>query len=351
MAAVGESVLPKESELAIHYGVSLTTIRSAMGELKRKQLVRAIPGKGTFVVPQVEGGRLTLILCGNISHPYTAVATQVILDESRVRGQPATVTVIEEDGDELDWRRIGFSPKDVGGMLTVGQVFSPACVASVRRQGVPVVVLGDLRAPIRAQPVCHQVMADSRAAAYLATRHLLRAGHQRILLACWGGGTAWGAEQARGCQDALAEEGLPYDEALRIDLPSVQFDPATGHYIESLGSLQDRLDATLEAPDAPTAVIHGAALDVQLREMLHIYFHDRFAPAAVVGLSATEIMQRGYSNGEEAWASAMPLRDLVRLALDLLRDADANAAPLRMIVDGHRMWRRDTGGWHVHEEC
>lgn len=341
MAAAGEAALPKESELATQYGVSMKTIRSAMHDLKRQRLVKAIPGKGTFVVPKSERQQLTVVFCRNISHPYSAVATQVIMDELRARDMPGAVSVLDEP--RVPWSSLGFAPRDVGGILALGQHLDPAWLGELFEAGTPLVVLDDFGGSLRLPPRCHQVLSDSRAASFLAARHLLQAGHRRMLLACWGGNSVWGADLLRGHREALGEAGIAFDPALHIDLPIVRFDTAPAHYIEALGGVQTQLDALLTAPDAPTAVIHSSSMEIQLREMLHTYFHDRFDTAACVALCAQEHLERGYREGGEAWAAAMPYRRLVNLALDLLRAPPA--APLRLIVDGFRMWHRAEGRW------
>lgn len=348
MAAAGESALPKELDLARDYGVSLKTIRGALSDLKRKGVLRSVPGKGSFVVPEHARQRLTLVLCRDITHPYAAVATQTVLKLMRERGLPATLSIVEEG--RSDWSRLGFSPRDVGGILAFGAGLDPVWLASLRRDGVPVAVLGDFISRTRQHATVHQVTPDNRAASYLATRHLLQAGHRHVLHACWGGANiSWGRELARGYREALEEAGIPFNPAHQLSPPVVRFD-LPGNLIQPLGSLQEELDHVLSGPEAPTAVVHNASLQRQAQEMLHSYFHDRFDPAgAVVALSHTEVLESGFRDGATMWSVAMPFRDVAELALRLLTDRGTDAAPMQATVNTYRLWRRDEGRWRPTE--
>jgi hypothetical protein len=348
MVAAREMDLPKESELAREYGVSLKTVRTALEDLKRERVVRSVPGKGTFVVPEGERQRLTLVCCRGITHPFGAVATQTALDVLRERGMPAVVAVVASG--RADWASLGLAPRDLGAVLSVGSGLEQAWTAELRREGVPVIVLGDRLRPMREAPTCIEVLPDSRASSFMATRHLLRAGHRRVLLACWGGDdVAWGRDLVRGYREALEEAGVPFEPSHVLTPPSVKFDvaPATPHYIENLGALQGTVDRMLADPDAPTAVVHNAALQLQAQEMIHSYFHDRFDPASTVALSCLEILEAGYRNGSDAWAVAMPYRDIVSLALDTLAKGGAEAAPVRLFIDKFQVWRRAGGHWRL----
>ena len=345
MASAGETVLPMEKELATEYDVSVRTVRTALKDLKHERVLRSVPGKGTFIVPTTARKRLTLVLARGITHPVSAVATKTILDVLREHGAPATVSVVENG--RSDWASLGFAPRDVGGVLALGGAMDPAWLAELRGDGVPVVVLGDFACATRQPPLCHQIIPDNRAASYLATRHLLRAGHRRVLLACWGSETAWGRDLMRGYREALEEAGIPVDPAHVLALPSVHFDPTTAHYIEDLGVIQEGVDRMLAGPDAPTAVVHNSALQIQAQAMMRTYFHDRFDPASAVAVSYVELLESGYLNGDEAWAVAMPYRDLVSLALGLLENGNANDAPALMTVDKYCLWRRTEGRWRV----
>lgn len=343
MTAAGETFLPKEQELAQQYDVSLKTIRTALKDLKLSGVLRPVPGKGTFIVPATDRQRLTLVICRNITHPVAAVTTQTILNALRERGMPATISVVENG--RSDWPSLGFSPRDIGGVVALGSAMDPTWLAEMRRDGVPVAVLGDFAGTARQPPVCHQVIPDSHAATFLATRHLLQTGHRHILMACWGGDSAWGRDLTRGYRESLEEAGIPYDPAFVLSPPNVHVDPSAAHYIEEFGEMQESIDQLLSGPHAPTAVIHNSSLQAQAQAMLHSYFHDRFDLANAVALSHSELLESGYRNGTETWAVSMPFRDLVNMALDLLADKNQADTPALLTVDKYRLWHRTEGQW------
>jgi DNA-binding GntR family transcriptional regulator len=49
--------LPSITHLEQEFGVARGTVRKVLGKLKADGLLRAIPGKGTYVVPRSERGR------------------------------------------------------------------------------------------------------------------------------------------------------------------------------------------------------------------------------------------------------------------------------------------------------
>ncbi len=345
MAAAGETVLPKERELAVEYGVSLQTVRTALKDLKQERVLRSIPGKGNFIVPLADRQRLTLVLSSNLNHPVSVMATETILNMLRERGKPATVSVVENG--RSDWATLGFSPRDVGGVLALGSDMDASWLAELRRDGVPVVVLGDYRCQVRQLPVCNQVIPDARSASYLATRHLVQTGHRRVLLSCWGGELAWGRDLTRGYREALNEAGIPFNVGDILVPPDVTIDPTAAHYVEALGQLQVSVDRILAGPDAPTAVVHNSALQLQIQQMMHAYFHDHFDMTSVIALSHVELLETGYRNGDESWAVAMPYRDLVSMALDLLGAKKPDDTPMLLTMDEYRLWRRTEGRWQM----
>lgn len=341
----GKMTLPKERELAMHYGVSVRTVRSALNELKQKRILHSIPGKGTFIVPESKRKQLTLVLANNISHPFTAAATEIILDVLREQNMPATISVV--GNEQVNWDSLGFSPDDIGGIIILAPAINEKELANLRRSNVPIVVLGDFPDEFKHSLKCNQVRPDAYSSSFTATRYLLEQGHKQILLACWGGETSWGKDLKRGYCDALKEAGVKFNPDNFIVPPRVEFTETNEHYINELGSIQKDIDRILSGEDAPTAVIHNSSMQVQAEEMMHSYFHDKFAADSIVVINHVELLKTYYFNGEHILAVAMPYRSLINMAINLMKDEKNSAEPLSLTVNGFRIWKRVKGNWQI----
>lgn len=345
MQAAGERALPQEQELAVAEGASVKTIRAALIRLKGEGLVRSVRGKGSFLTTPADRRRLVLVLCRELQHPYTAMAVETILATLRERGLPHVLSVLG-NGD-IDWAHASFKPEDIAKVMIVGGDPRAVWEPLARRLKVPTVVLTDFEEPVRLEPFCPQVIPDVGAAVLRATRHLLAAGHRRILFAGWLG-QAWGRDIVRGYREALESAGLPFDDKLVLQLPEAHLSLSVGHLVEPLGPEQARIDRLLAGPDAPTALIHNSGFEAQAREMLRVHFGNRFDADAIIAVIAAELLTTGYKGRDEAWAVAMPFRALVDHALELLGRSGAGApSPTRLLVDDYQLFRRTGGVWKV----
>ena len=86
MLEAAETMLPQKRELAEACGVSIRTVRAALACLKIEQLVRAVPGKGAFLVPATDRKSLTLVLCKGVAQPSMGMAAETTLRTFRSHG-------------------------------------------------------------------------------------------------------------------------------------------------------------------------------------------------------------------------------------------------------------------------
>ncbi len=339
----GEITLPKERELATQYGVSVRTVRTALDELKQKRILHSIPGKGTFIVPATKRKQLTLILTNNISHPFTAAATEIIMDILREKEMPASISVVTNG--QTNWENMGFTPNDIGGIIVLAPAIDINELNKLKRSGVPMVILGDLPATFRHPLPCHQIRSDSYSCSYLATRYLLQQGHKQILMACWGGNTSWGRDLKRGYKDALKEAKIPSNPEHIIIPPRVEFSETNKNHLIELGDTQKSLDQILSGANAPSAVIHNSSIQMQAQEMMHSYFHDKFSPDATIVMTHNEILKSYYFNSKQTLAVAMPFRHLVNAAINILKNKYNDNESLALTIDGYRILQRNNENW------
>ena len=347
LQASNESLLPHETKLADQHLVSRNTIRAALARLKQEGLIRSIPGKGTFIVPESERKRLTLVLRYDedpMQNPFGAMAVNTALSLLRERNQAGLMAVVR-DGDE-DLSHLGLSPKDIAAVLVLGGPRAFWKAMSERIQ-MPMAVLADFHEPVRLPPFCPQFIPDQRAAAFLATQHLLSKGHRRISLMSWTEGGVWVRDLERGYREALEVAGVPFDDELVFTLPNLQnIDYTDGPYGEALESMKSRVVQLCGGAKAPTALIHNSSREAQLHEILRISFRDQIHPESVVTVGYEELLTNGFKGDEGSWSVAMPFRFLVGLALDRLESANLSAMPPeRLIVDTHGLYRREKSAW------
>ncbi|MDD3885561.1 MAG: GntR family transcriptional regulator [Victivallaceae bacterium] len=223
------SQLPTELELVSEFNVSRMTVSRGLAELIRENLIKRIPGRGTFVCRrEVSSGGVkensTVVRCvwpGEIySQPFAGNGIiQGVFDELSARSIQTGIAFYRSS-DEFD--RI-FQNHESG----IGYIIWPSPIASVQRRisklqaaGVPLVILDN------AQPGfsgCF-VATDNQAGARMVIDHLAACGHKRIAYISPEPTMSSLAERYAGVISALAANGLlacreyfamiPGDEAL-----------------------------------------------------------------------------------------------------------------------------------------
>ena len=105
--------LPSQRELSAAYGVTLMTLRQALGQLTERGLVAQQPGRGTFV----HGGKAA----------YSMGALRSLSDDLRAQGHPVDTVVLAREQGPL--------PDDVAGRLALAPGAGGLRVERLRRLG------------------------------------------------------------------------------------------------------------------------------------------------------------------------------------------------------------------------
>jgi hypothetical protein len=339
--------LPQERALAKSFDVSLNTVRSAMNRLKKERLVHSIQGKGTFLVPSGKKTGPILVVGNNPYHPYQIMAGGVISSVLREKGFPVDLYLGTNPEEELDYIR---RQENIFGVILIGASNRNFLKRALRQTKAPVVCIGGVHDELVRTPViCNTVMQDYQPIAHTATEYLIRAGHQRIVLCRWGKPSASVWDTIRGYRTALEMHGIKFREEWVVAFPSVPFGHANDAelYHQPAEEIQRQVDRWFEpGVETPTALIHTAATELQIRDTNHYYFHDHFSPDVIVGMNQREYLNLNYNGMGKAVSVCHRFEKLVHRALELLqRPRDKHTPPIRETHEELYVYERTNGVW------
>jgi LacI family transcriptional regulator, galactose operon repressor len=146
------------------------------------------------------------------ANPFFAEISRSIEDEAFKKGYSVFLC-----NTELDTQRELFyvdvlSKKQVDGIIFVAAGDQPDSLDFLLRQNMSVVMIDRDLPNIEVDAV----LTDHRLGGFLATRHLIELGHQRIACIAGPSSITPSAERITGYRQALQEAGLPYDESLVV---------------------------------------------------------------------------------------------------------------------------------------
>lgn len=256
----GEPV-PTVNELAERFDVSVITTNRALVELANDGLVTRVPGQGTFVsskLKTVKRGQpdvdiLIGVVAPQLSWPLTSDIINYIEKNARLQGcillfrgsentvegeEKAISTVVEQGAKGLI-------------LFAVDNEDSPnRAIEELLKRDIPIVLVDRSFS----EGNIPYVTSDNTGGGYLATRHLIQQGYERIGFV---GGNYWGTSSLRdrfaGYQLALETYGRDYDPSMvfaeyGLRVPSI---------VEEL-----KLFVTKQEPDALVCLNDRMAIDV-----------------------------------------------------------------------------------------
>lgn len=236
-------------------------------------------------------------------NPFFAEWMSGVSQVAREQGLDTVLSTSARSEEEVLDRMI--RGKRVDGVLLLGSRRSDPVIRYVLDHEVPAVLLGR---PADSEPIAH-VNNDNVTAAYVATKHLLALGHERI-------GFLGGSEEllvtvdrVTGYRKALAEAGIAQDDRMEVS----SFFLEQGGYLGMmrLMALNDRPTAVLAADDvlAFGAMRAAAELGYALPDELAIVgFNDiRLAEIANPSLTSVRVHMQ-----ELGIAAANLLREQIR---------------------------------------
>ncbi len=239
--------LPPMRELAQALGIHMHTVRAAYRRLEADLLVSVRPRIGTVVLPfdpnLIADARpdLPSNLIGVLLPAPVQVYQPFLVGIQEAASVDRWLPVICYTGENphLTARTIHqLIARQVDGLIVTSTYLTDNLLDTLDPERTPPIVFVD--AP---QMKHNSILADTQGAAYQSTRHLIEHGHKRIAMISapldWENVTPC----LRGYQQALAEDGLPYDPDLVVEVPD--FDLHSGYQ----GALE-----MLQIDPRPTAV-------------------------------------------------------------------------------------------------
>lgn len=338
--------LPKERELALEYGVSRRSVREAISRLKNDNLIRSIPGKGTFILAERKQATTIHILASTTLGLYNLTFLSVLSDMIRERGLTSHIVTCASPVEE--WKKISSTPAGSVGGILVGPFRRDEITAMTEHSDLPLVHVSEMDEQYRTPPVCDTVLNDNTALAFRATEYLLRQGHRRIALLGWGNPKIWDIECVRGFSEAFRHHGLEPDPDWHLRLPA-QNQVETYEALRTQGHRQ--IDGWFKRGIAPTALIHPGEDELQMRDTIQEYFGDHFAQDAVISMTFWEMLLAAFKGRSDAVGFCARFKDLGSRALDLLvRPRNKKEPACREFHGRVFMVRRQNGIWSQTDE-
>ena len=228
-------VLPTEAELCEALLVSAVTVKKGLGVLVKKELIRRIPGRGSFVAERVQrvqssaaekadassGGDFAVLMTSESGEEFrlsdswhSRIAEGFEMAVSRTNGNVRYLPWPGEKASENDpaWDALR-------GVVVFDQVpdparYRPVCLALARRK-IPAVCVSYCWCPEEHDNVCF----DQSKVGHVAAMHLVTAGYNRFIIARESGVDQWGERRLQGFLTGLEVAGASHAARRVIELP------------------------------------------------------------------------------------------------------------------------------------
>lgn len=260
------------------------------------------------------------------ANPFFAEISRSIEDEAFKRGYSVFLC-----NTELDTRRELFyvdvlSNKQVDGIIFVAAGDQPDSLDYLLRENMPVVMI-DRNLP---NVLVDVVLTDHQLGGYLATRHLIELGHQRIACIAGPSSITPSAERITGYEKALEEAGLPCDENLII----------RGDYHAQSG--MDVTNAILNMTPRPTAIF--ALNDLMALGALRAASEAGYSVPKDLAIVGYDDLELSRFTSPPLTTISQPKKEISAQAVNLLvqRMSGKSQSPRRVVLPPELIVRRST---------
>ncbi|MCC3375033.1 LacI family DNA-binding transcriptional regulator [Cohnella sp. REN36] len=213
-------------DLAIKAGLSVNTISRALKDKEdispatRKtiqDLAKEMGYVGNALAGSLRSGltKTIAVIVSDVANPHFGIMVKDI--EKTARKHNYTIFVINtEDDYEMEERAIYTAiGKNVDAIIICPSQRSTDNIRFLQKNGVPFVLIGRR---FREEPDFDYVICDDEKGGYLATKHLIESGRERVLFLNGPGRISSAQERLEGYKRAHAEAGLPIRDELIVEV-------------------------------------------------------------------------------------------------------------------------------------
>jgi DNA-binding LacI/PurR family transcriptional regulator len=300
-------------DIAEKVGVSLSTVSRALAGEKGvradiRQRILDAAKDANYAMPAPAAGKKVVLAASSaamidyVRNQFTLYVLEGLRDRAQAMGWEIVTRAVADQTEERQLLDEARADPDVVGVLFL-TVDDEGMLDATRGFGKPVILINGDDPYMRLS----SVTPCNRSAARLATDHLIRLGHQRILFLMRPGRHT--IERRReGWQDAFLQHGLPCPADLVVPVEDWLPELAAQAISERIRSRGLDFTAVLTAGDSLAV---GAMMGVQQQGYS--------VPADVSVMGMDDLPQAAFLN-PPLTTMHIPMRELGAVALDLLRD-------------------------------
>ena len=226
--APGEK-LPGSRELQKLLHLSAITIEGGLNILVEEKFLCRRPRCGTFVAETLPGcgAKIDPPSCIYIVFSNTTMGSRywsfMLSDlERRFRDAGYWTCFCQQFHESMEVSGVALY-RNCAGVVLCGYN-SLACAREIRRQNVPLVLIGNLEVGSAGENELDMVVHNDRERAMISTRHLLDLGHRRIACVTGPAHSRFAVDQKAGFRDALLAYGLRPEEGDFFDLAALEYE-------------------------------------------------------------------------------------------------------------------------------
>lgn len=333
---VGDQV-GSQNELAKKYNVSLITVKKALSELIKDGVLYSRVGKGTYVADKSEktspavSNTIGLVL-QDLKSPFFSLIAQEAESYAFEKGYSILFTQSTGQQAKEEAQIAHFVEMGVTGLIIASMTHEYYANETIRRlhnEGFPYVMVSYIH-----DPDIYFVGTDHEYGGYLATRHLIEEGYQRIGYINGEEGNLVGELRYKGYARALEEANREVNEIFLFRLPrgGEWHDFTSGYEIgQRFIHLKKRPDAMFVYNDLAALGFQRAVLEagLQIPQDVAIVGFDDIDRAAYARVPLTTVKQ--------------PIKDIGSLAVDVvLRRKHKLGVPVKTILNPQLVVRKSS---------